>query len=242
MSNHTQTGTPETPKLSQADSARRNGALSNGPKTENGLANSANARLKHGAYSKRILMDGESPEGYELFKSNFMTLFLPIDTFETECVESMVTARWRIRRLESTEASNLNIALDTNKEKVAEAFDALDIVHERAIAVQDQMSAIDANTRVQERLHRIYDRSFRLLANYRKECGRKIPAPRSGDSASAEDAILTDDPTETAAGHVAPSLVTKTALFLVIFALLFLASGTSSSKPFQSIATASALK
>jgi hypothetical protein len=168
---------PDATTLSKAESSRINGAQSHGPSSDQGKLNSANARLKHGAYSKRILMDGESPEGYELFKSDFMNLFLPIDTFETECVESMVTSRWRIRRLESTEASNLNIALDTNKEKVAEAFDALDVVHERAIAVQDQMSAIDANTRVQERLHRIYDRSFKLLANYRKKSGRKIPAP-----------------------------------------------------------------
>jgi hypothetical protein len=247
---------PDTHNLSKAESSRINGAQSHGPSSEQGKLNSANARLRHGAYSKRILMDGESPEGYELFKSNFITLFLPIDTFETECVESMVTARWRIRRLESTEASNLNIALDTNKEKVAEAFDALDVVHERAIAVQDQMSAIDANTRVQERLHRIYDRNFKLLANYRKQVGRKVTAPLSGnavidatpsapeppatDTPPSATAVLTNDPTEEAGpAQLAASLVAKVAVFLVVFALSFLIPVTSSAKSFESVATSS---
>jgi hypothetical protein len=243
---------PDTPKFSKAESSRINGAQSHGPSSEQGKLNSANARLRHGAYSKRILMDGESAEGYELLKSTFMSLFLPVDAFESECVESLVTARWRIRRLESTEASNLNIALDSNREKAAEAFDALDVVHERAIAVQNQMSAIDANTCVQERLHRIYDRNFRLLANYRKQAGRKMTAPLSGDPAidampsvpeprvtdapPPATAVLTDDPTE----KPAASLVAKVAMFLVIFALTFLTPVTSFAKSLQSIAPASA--
>jgi hypothetical protein len=251
---------PETPKLSKADSARKNGALSHGPKTKAGLANSANARLKHGAYSKRVLMDGESFEGYELFKGSFVNLFLPIDAFEAECVESMVTARWRIRRLESAETSNLNIALDANKEKVATTFDAIDTVHERAVAVQDQMSAIDANTRVQERLHRIYDRSFKLLANYRKQAGRKIPAPLSGDPLkditgmappptvppvadppASGTSILTDDPTEKPnSSPSAASLTAKAAILLVIFVISFLAPVTAFSKSLPSIASPSA--
>jgi hypothetical protein len=238
---------PDTPSLSKPESSRINGAHSHGPSSEQGKLNSANARLKHGAYSKRILMDGESAEGYELFKSTFINLFLPIDAFEAECVESMVTARWRIRRLEATEASNLNIALDSNKEKVAEKFEAIDALHERAIAVSDQMSSIDANTRVQERLHRIYDRNFKLLSNYRKQSGRKVPSPLSGDpviqttssapqppigdAPESTTAVLTDDPTEnTASVQVAASLVSKVAMFLVIFVLSFLTPAPSSAK------------
>jgi hypothetical protein len=246
--------TSDTPRLSKAESSRVNGALSSGPSSEQGKLNSANARLKHGAYSKRILMDGESAEGYESFQNSFFNLFLPVDPFEAECVESMVTARWRIRRLEASEAANLNIALDGNKEKVEAAFDAVSPLQERAIAVQDQMPAIDANTRVQERLHRIYERNFKLLANSRKKSGRQIPYPVSNEPLAepthtvspateppvapvqpSESAILTDDPTEKAApSHVAASLATKITMFLVIFALLLLKPVSPSSKSFAS--------
>jgi hypothetical protein len=243
---------PDTPKLSKSESSRINGAQSNGPSSEQGKLNSANARLKHGAYSKRVLMDGESSEGYDCFKNSFISLFRPIDPFETECVDSLVTARWRIRRLEATEAANLNIALDSNKEKLEATFDDVSPLQERAIAVQDQMPAIDASTRVQERLHRIYDRNFKLLANYRKKSGRTTPAPLSGDPVTevtetplsateppvadppaSASANLTDDPTaKAAATHVAASLVAKVAMVLVIFALLLLTPITSSAKSF----------
>jgi hypothetical protein len=241
---------PENHKLSKAESSRINGASSNGPKTDEGRANSANARLKHGAYSKRVLMDGESSEGYDIFKSSFLTYFLPADPFETECVDAMVTARWRIRRLESTETANLNIALDANKEKVEATFDAASPLQERALAVQEQMSALDASTRVQERLYRIYDRNYKLLSNHRRKSGRHLPVSRpenpvdvaeppiAGPSASEPPApagaILTDDPTaKPGASHVAASLATKIAMFLVIFALSFLTPAPSASKSLQ---------
>jgi hypothetical protein len=226
---------PENPKLSKAESSRINGAHSTGPITDEGKANSANARLKHGAYSKRVLMDGESSEGYDIFKSSFMNYFLPTDPFETECVDAMVTARWRIRRFEATETANLNIALESNKEKVEATFDEASPLQERALAVQEQMSAIDASTRVQERLYRIYDRNYKLLSNHRRKSGRPMPVTRSEnpvtepvDSASG---ILTDDPTaKPAARYSAATLAAKIAMFLVIFALLFLIPVTSSSK------------
>src|ERR1700752_66630 len=165
----------EASNLSKAESARINGARSKGPVTPQGRANSANGNLKHGAYSKRILMEGENAEGYEFFKSTFVELFRPADAFQNECVESMVTPRWRIRRVPATQASNLNIALVSCKDEIAATFDEIDSAHERAVAVQSQMAAIEANTRVQERLHRIYARNYRLLARSRKTSGRDVP-------------------------------------------------------------------
>jgi hypothetical protein len=179
-------------------------------------------------------MDGESSEGYDIFKSSFLNYFVPSDPFETECVDAMVTARWRIRRLESTETANLNIALDANKVKVEAMFDEVSPLQERAIVVQEQMSAIDASTRVQERLYRIYDRNYKLLSNHRRKSGRHLPG--SGPEKSidvteppvtgplpAADAVLTDDPTaKPVARYSAASLAAKIAMFLAIFALLLL--------------------
>jgi hypothetical protein len=261
MSNFTQTPqSPETRNLTKAESARINGALSTGPKTDAGKANSANARLKHGAYSKRVLMDGESHEGYEIFKLGFVDLFIPVDTFEAECVEAMVTARWRIRRLEAAETSNLNIALDANKEEMEAKFETVVPLQERAVAIQGQISFIEANTRVQERLYRIYERNFKLLAGYRKTAGRKMPHPLSGDPlikvadtppppatppvdspSSSAETNLTDDPTPTTApSQVTPHLVTKIAMFLAIFSSLLLSPVRSFSKDTEYIVPASA--
>lgn len=229
----------ETQRLSKAESARINGAKSQGAVTEQGRQNSANGNLKHGAYSKRVLMDGENAEFYERFKLTFFEHFQPAGPFEFECVESMVVARWRIRRLESTETCQLDTALLSNKPANDAKFDALDILHERAIAVESKIASLDALTRVQERLDRIYERNFKLLVNSRKKSGRTIPeslphinkAETEVPQTSAPAPNLTDQPTETQpAGAQTDSIITQVALFVVIIALLLLSPVNTTAK------------
>jgi hypothetical protein len=211
--------------MSRAEAARLNGAKSRGPQSAEGKLNSANGPLKHGGYSFRVVIDGESPEGYIAFKSTYVNLFLPTDTFEAECVEAMVSARWRIRRIECSESRNLNIAIERNVEENEKNFDVLDILHERAIAIQLQLPSIDAHTRVEERLHRIYHRNYKLLAAYRKNSGRAIPEESSQPAAAATPAPvasnLTEEPKPAASEQPsAASILSKIAVILILFALL----------------------
>jgi hypothetical protein len=225
--------TDKTTRPSKAESARINGAKSSGPATPEGKANSANGNLRHGAYSKRVVMDGENPQFYESFKQSFFQHFLPEGPFECECVDAMVTARWRIRRIESAETCQLNHALLENKPANCEKFEQLDIVHERSIAVDGRIGAIDAFTRVQERLHRIYERNFKLLANSRRISGRSLPQQATCTTEPAAPQMdppnepnpispeLTNQPTETlpCESPVSSSII-QTVLSLVIFAVL----------------------
>jgi hypothetical protein len=101
------------PQLTKAESARINGAKSRGAVTAEGRRNSANGNLKHGAYSKRLLLDGESQQAYDAFRQSFQKLFQPADPFESECLDAMVAARWRMRRIESINDDSLE-ALDSS--------------------------------------------------------------------------------------------------------------------------------
>jgi hypothetical protein len=220
---------PETSRLNKAESARINGAKSAGATTPEGKLRAANGNLKHGAYSSRVIMDGEDPELYSLLRAQTLDIFKPQDMVEAEIVEVLINTRWRMRRMESAETDGLNATLLLNKPYVDARFESLGIAYERALAIQCDSTHIERNTRVEERLHRIYDRNLKLLANYRRMLKRSPVAdqpvdaesPRPGPEPPAEAPVLADPPnSQPASATGATSLFAATALFLVIVASL----------------------
>ncbi len=227
--------TPNSPdpksKLSKAESARINGAKSTGPKSETGKHNSSNANLKHGAYSRRILMQGENQQGYDFFRSSFNEYFLPTDPFEAECVDAMVSARWRIRRLESMETAALDHALINTQPAIEARFEAIDTIHQRGVAVQSELPTLESSSKVQERLQRIYDRNYKLLAAHRRVKGLAIPPQDISSTTSPTPSPDPENlPSETAdEPNSAPephreitNIITTTVLSLVLFTLSLL--------------------
>ena len=244
----------ETPKLTKAESARINGAKSHGATTPEGKLRAANGNLKHGAWSSRVLMEGENYENYQRLLDYFLELFDPMDTFEAECVVTMANTRWRIRRLERAETDALNAAVLLNRDSVQARFEAVDTRTERALAIVSDNINLDRNTRVEERLHRIYERNFKLLSNYRRKSGRSLPQAPATTSDSADSPSNNPDPsrdatpdsTETTAnpGNATPlltdppkmepapaatpaAIISQVAMFLILFASLFLSAANA---------------
>jgi hypothetical protein len=244
-------------KLTKSESARINGAKSTGATTPEGKIRAANGNLKHGAYSSRVIMDGEDPELYNLLRAYTLDIFKPQDREEAEIVDVLINTRWRLRRLEAAETDALNAAVLLNKPYVEARFESIDVAHERALAIQFDSINMERNTRVEERLHRIYERNLKLLANYRRNFGRSMPeapakpsrveqsspaqpseAPLLTDPPNSEAPPLADPPNSNAAPAAFPaSLIANIAVLLVIFALLLLApaeTGASNTEPASS--------
>ena len=91
--------------MSQAATARANGAKSNGPITAEGKARSAQNSLKHGLTSSRVVLPHESQEAYDKLEASLINRFKPADDLESELVQEMAAARWRLRRIEAMEAA-----------------------------------------------------------------------------------------------------------------------------------------
>jgi hypothetical protein len=197
-------------KLSKAESARLNGSKSRGAKTEAGKLRAANGNLKHGAYSSRVVMQGENPEAYAALLKSFIDLFLPTDVFENECVVTMTNCCWRTRRLECAETDALNAAVLLNKPRVEAAFEAVDTPTERALAIQSDHVNLERNSRAEERLHRLYDRKYKILMNYRRKAGRPMPHPAQAVPDSAAP-VLTNPP------NVPPQTASPSATFIALF-------------------------
>jgi len=226
----------EKAKLSKAESARINGSKSKGATTPEGKLRAAKGNFKHGAYSTRVVMEDENLEAFQNLFNFYLDLFLPQDIFEFECVTNLANTRWRMRRIEAAETANLNAAVIINKPYVAAKFDKVDVPTERALAMECEGAHLERMTRVEERLQRLYERNYKLLCNYRRKSGRLMPQMAglaSGDVPSAEpepDAApapppessnLTDPPNPPSDSvPAAAGIVSKIALFLVIFAML----------------------
>jgi hypothetical protein len=84
--------------LLKTETARINGAKSRGSITPEGKARSSANSRSHGLAAS-ILLDGESSEQFQLMRADFMSHFQPQTAVETDLVDIMAIARWRLRRL-----------------------------------------------------------------------------------------------------------------------------------------------
>jgi hypothetical protein len=83
----------------QLATSRANGAMSKGPVTSEGKANSSRNAITHGLLATSVLLEGESRERFLELLAEFTELYKPRNITERSLVETMAMARWRTIRL-----------------------------------------------------------------------------------------------------------------------------------------------
>lgn len=154
--------------LLKAETARLNGATSQGPVTPEGKARSAANSRRHGLASTAILLDDESAEDFELLRADFLIQFQPQTAVETDLVEVMAIARWRLRRLLAIEAHLFDLEIADrrdqikarSKAKVMEQYDRLAFVFQK---LGDQSNSLTLLLRYEATLNRSYDKALKQL-------------------------------------------------------------------------------
>jgi len=101
----------------KSETARINGAKSHGPITPEGKARSAANSRRHGLTAS-VLLDGESDEHFQLLLADFMDQFQPQTGVETDLVEVMAIARWRLRRLLAIETRLFDLELVRSQKQI----------------------------------------------------------------------------------------------------------------------------
>ncbi len=89
---------------------QQNALKSTGPRTKAGKANVAQNSLKHGLFSKRVLLANESEQEFELLKSEFYEQFQPQGLLEHLFCERAFAAAWRLSRITQLESMLINYA------------------------------------------------------------------------------------------------------------------------------------
>jgi hypothetical protein len=87
----------------QLEANRANSQLSTGPRSERGKAKSSLNAVKNGLTGRTVLLPGDDAALYERHVSRFFTELKPVGERETELVQSLTDAQWRMNRIPALE-------------------------------------------------------------------------------------------------------------------------------------------
>jgi hypothetical protein len=91
----------------QKEANRRNGGLSNGPKTEEGKAVSSKNSLRHGLLSSDVVLPDEDAEAFAQTSERLRENLNPLGELESLLADRIIRLDWRLRRLGKIEAAIL---------------------------------------------------------------------------------------------------------------------------------------
>jgi hypothetical protein len=98
---------------------RANAALSTGPRTPQGRANSKQNALSHGMYSPNlVIFHWESREQFDCLRAAYIQRHQPIDQCELDLVDRLVDATWRRNRMLSLETALLDLEISRSTDDV----------------------------------------------------------------------------------------------------------------------------
>jgi hypothetical protein len=197
---------PTKPKSSKKSAtARANGAKSHGPSTAAGRARSSQNALRHGLAVRdaalptvSVVLDDESPADFQRLLNSYLDEFTPTSPIEVELIETMVSARWRLRRLANIETTLLANEMETTVDDIHNFFADVD----REPTVEDHLAyafkllaggaSLHLLNRYEGTIGRSYARAFKQLQLLRSlrvrvqpnEPKQSLPVEPSGDRAA----------------------------------------------------------
>jgi hypothetical protein len=155
------------PSELKSETARINGAKSRGPTTEAGKEISSRNSLKHGFTSRKtLILQTESPDEYQDFLAEHIAIHQPATLPESELVDQMAIARWRIRRFVGAETVLIDSEMVRNHDKVDKEFGPTDSQVHLAMAIRslaDESRCLSLMSRYESRLQRVHDKAYAAL-------------------------------------------------------------------------------
>jgi hypothetical protein len=108
-----------TPK--QIEANRQNAQKATGPKTPSGRAASKMNALKHGIFSRNVLVRGtharENEREFRALHDRFREHYQPVGPVEEMLVDEIVTGHWRLQRALKAESGEIALNVDGGHEK-----------------------------------------------------------------------------------------------------------------------------
>jgi hypothetical protein len=174
----------------QIDANRANAQRSTGPKTPEGKAASSLNALKHGLTAELAVIPGEDPDAFDESARSFFDHLQPVGPLETQLVEQIVTASWRLARLRGFETGLFTLRLIDEEKWIDEHYTGLTTQDRLAHVFQDDCGRRDAfttlaryETRVERAFYRALHELQRLQAARADSPAPSPPAPaQSGET------------------------------------------------------------
>lgn len=142
-----------------------------GPRTPEGKAISSRNAIKHGVTSNELyVLQNENPEAWAQLLAEANEEFHPETPFESQIVEEIAFAKWRLRRSWHIERALFNNQMEEQADTLESRFDKIDEGSRQGHAykaLSDHSTSITNLGRYQTRLERAYDRNVRNLRELR---------------------------------------------------------------------------
>jgi hypothetical protein len=175
----------------QSEASRTNGARSNGPKTENGKANSSQNSNRHNLTgSQIILLSTEDPLEFLRHEKEYLNRFQPLDGVERDLVRKLIAASWREKRMDMMEASMLELEMDLQAPKISREFEMIGGETRQTLALLragDMREAWNLLSRYQAAARRSYNSAFKALRELQGDRFNRQPAVAPVDQERAGD-------------------------------------------------------
>ncbi len=154
------------PSQLKSETARINGAKSQGPKTEEGRARSSQNALKHGLTALKFVLPTEDRDEFYHLRDAYLARFQPADPVEQRLVETMVLCDYRLRRLITIETNLLSNEIVRHGPDPDPLIDGMDDEDRLAWTFQHLATnnpSLQLLSRYQGQIDRAYHRAFRQL-------------------------------------------------------------------------------
>jgi hypothetical protein len=145
---------------------RENARHSTGPRTAEGKQRVRLNALKHGLYSKTILVPDAEKAAYEHDAELLVARYHPVGDIEIELVQTLHEYRWRFSCAVATEQNLRRLTEDQQLESIDQRFGEQDEDSRRALA---QAAAFQANSRLFDQLSRHISRLEKMIDRTQRE-------------------------------------------------------------------------
>jgi len=102
----------------QVSANRSNAQKSTGPRTPEGKAAVAQNAVKHGLLAKEVVIKGEDPGEFELYRDQMLEELAPAGPMESMLAHRIVGLAWRLRRAERLQAAAFDKVEDQQEPKL----------------------------------------------------------------------------------------------------------------------------
>jgi len=91
--------------VAQIQANRLNAQKSTGPRTAEGKATASHNAVKHGLLAEQVVIHGEDPAEFDLYREGMLAELAPVGTVEEMLAERAVSLAWRLRRAERLQSA-----------------------------------------------------------------------------------------------------------------------------------------
>ncbi|MGE5295463.1 MAG: hypothetical protein ACM3VT_11600 [Solirubrobacterales bacterium] len=91
--------------VAQIQANRSNAQKSTGPRTPQGKAAASQNAVKHGLLAEQVVIHGEDPAEFDLYREGMLAELAPEGTVEAMLAERAVSLAWRLRRAERLQSA-----------------------------------------------------------------------------------------------------------------------------------------